>query len=198
VNVDGVNYNVVVAPAGTVALAPAAGGVSAPSSGSVAIPAPVAGTVIRYAAAEGAQVKAGDTVIILESMKMELEIKATDGGKIHFLVAPGAQVAAQQPVAELGGVAGAVSAAPPAAAPSAAPAPAAAAVSGTAILAPVAGTIIRYAVPEGAQAAPGDTIIIIESMKMELESKATADGQVHYHAAAGTQVASQEAIAQIG
>jgi oxaloacetate decarboxylase alpha subunit len=209
VNVDGVNYNVVVAPAGTVSLAQAgspapaggaAAGAPAPSTGSVVIPAPVAGTVIRHAAAEGAQVKAGDTVLIIESMKMELEIKATDNGNIHFLAAPGTQVAAQQPVAELGGVAGA---APPAQA--AAPVPAASveaaapALSGgaVAILAPVAGTVIRYAVPEGAQAAVGDTIIIIESMKMELEIKATAVGKVHFLAAAGTQVASQQAIAEI-
>jgi oxaloacetate decarboxylase alpha subunit len=107
VNVDGVNYNVVVAPAGTVAIAPASAGAqavpgaAAPGIGSVVIPAPVAGTVIRYIANEGAQVKAGDTVLIIESMKMELEIKAAAAGKIHFLAATGTQVASQQPIAEI-------------------------------------------------------------------------------------------------
>jgi oxaloacetate decarboxylase alpha subunit len=137
-------------------------------------------------------------VLIIESMKMELEIKATAAGKIHFLVPTGTQVAAQQPVAELGGVPGAA----PVSAPSpaeASPAPqASASAGGTAIPAPVAGTILRYAVNEGTQVASGDTIIIIESMKMELEIKATAAGAVHFLVSPGTQVASQQPIAEIG
>jgi oxaloacetate decarboxylase alpha subunit len=202
VNVNGANYNVVVAPAGTVAVAPAAVSAApaaspAPSTGSAVIPAPVAGTILRYAAAEGAQVKKGETVLIIESMKMELEIKSTDDGKIHFLVPAGTQVAAQQPVAEIGGIPGAapVQAAPPA---SPAPAPAASApAGGTVIPAPVAGTVLRYAVDEGAAVKSGDTIIIIESMKMELEIKSTTAGKVHFLVPAGTQVASQQPIAEL-
>jgi oxaloacetate decarboxylase alpha subunit len=211
VNVNGTNYAVVVSPAGTVALgaapggaaqaAPAAGG----SSGGVRIPAPVAGTVLRYAVNEGAEVQKGDTVIIIESMKMELEIKSTAAGKIHFLAPAGTQVASQQPIAEIGGSGAApVAAAPvveaPVAAAAAPAAPSAAAPSGagTVIPAPVAGTILRYAVNEGASVASGDTIVIIESMKMELEIKSTAAGKVHFLAPAGAQVASQQPIAEIG
>jgi oxaloacetate decarboxylase alpha subunit len=210
VNVNGANYNVVVAPAGTVAVAPApaqagsspaGGAVAAPGVGSVVIPAPVAGTILRYVAVEGAQVKKGDTVLIIESMKMELEIKSTDDGKIHFLAPAGAQVAAQQPVAEIGGVPGVVPAAAPVQADSPPPAAEAFAASpsggGTVIAAPVAGTVLRYAVAEGAHAVPGDTIVIIESMKMELEIKATAPGAVHFLVPAGTQVASQQPIAEL-
>jgi oxaloacetate decarboxylase alpha subunit len=216
VNVNGTNYNVVVAPAGTVAVAPigsvapVSGGASpaappvAPvSGGGATIPAPVAGTVLRYAVGEGAAVKSGDTVLIIESKKMELEIKATSKGPVHFLVPTGTQVASQQPVAEIGG--GAVGTAPVAAAPTpaAAPAPAApsggvAAGSGTVIPAPVAGTVLRYAVAEGAAVKSGDTVLIIESMKMELEIKATTSGSVHFLAPTGTQVASQQPIAEIG
>jgi oxaloacetate decarboxylase alpha subunit len=199
VNVNGANYNVVVAPAGTVAVTAAPGGApaaAAPGAGSVVIAAPVAGTVLRYAAAEGAQVKKGDTVLIIESMKMELEIKSTGDGKIHFLAPAGAQVAAQQPVAEIGGVPGAAPV--PAAAPAPAEAvPAAPSGAGTVIAAPVAGTVLRYAVNEGAPVNPGDTVIIIESMKMELEIKATAAGTVHFLVPTGTQVASQQPIAEI-
>jgi oxaloacetate decarboxylase alpha subunit len=207
VNVNGTNYAVVVSPAGTVAVGPAGSGAApaaapaaARSGGGTSIPAPVAGTVLRYAVDEGAELKSGDTVLIIESMKMELEIKSTAAGPVHFLVPAGTQVAAQQPVAEIGG--SAVGEAPVAAAPEAAPAvPAAAAAAptgGVAIPAPVAGTVLRYAVDEGASVNSGDTIVIIESMKMELEIKATASGTVHFLVPAGTQVASQQPIAQIG
>jgi len=213
VNVDGVNYNVVVAPAGTIAVAPAASASAptagpkvaaapvAPSGGGAAVLAPVAGSIIRYAVAEGATVKAGDNVIIMESMKMELEIKATAAGKVHFLVAAGTTVASQQPIAEIGGGAG-VAPAPvvpaPAPAPVAPVAPAPAAPSGgTAILAPVAGTIIRYAVAEGAAVKSGDNVVIMESMKMELEIKATAAGKVRFLSTPGARVASQQPIAEL-
>ena len=109
VMVNGTNYDVVVAPAGTVAVAPAGGaGASAPAApspaasaapaGGTVVSAPVAGTLIRYSVDEGAAVSAGDTVIVIESMKMELEIKATAAGKVHFLVPAGTQVTSGQAV----------------------------------------------------------------------------------------------------
>jgi oxaloacetate decarboxylase alpha subunit len=110
VNVNGADYTVVVSPAGvgaatgTAASTPAsipAPAVAPPSGGGTVIPAPVAGTIIRYVVGEGTQVSSGTTVIIIESMKMELEIKATAQGTIHFLVPTGTQVASQQPVAEI-------------------------------------------------------------------------------------------------
>jgi len=111
VNVNGANYDVVVAPAGTVAVAPAAAAAptaapapaapAAPAGGET-IPAPVAGTVLRYVASEGQDVKAGDTILILESMKMELEIKTGVSGKVHFIVPTGTQVANKQPIAKVG------------------------------------------------------------------------------------------------
>ena len=105
VNVNGTNYAVVVSPAGTVALAPSsapAPAAAAPTGKGNVVTAPVAGVVLRYVASEGSHVKSGENIIIMESMKMELEIKATAEGSIHFLVPAGTQVASQQPIAEIG------------------------------------------------------------------------------------------------
>jgi oxaloacetate decarboxylase alpha subunit len=108
VNVNGANYNVVVQPAGTVAVAPIAGGapadapsIAAPTGTGTVIKAPLTGVVLRYSVDEGDQVSKGDEILIIEAMKMENEIKATVGGKIHFLVPAGAKVASEQPVAEI-------------------------------------------------------------------------------------------------
>ncbi|MDO4506052.1 MAG: acetyl-CoA carboxylase biotin carboxyl carrier protein subunit, partial [Spirochaetales bacterium] len=63
--------------------------------------APVAGVFLRTAVPEGSSVKKGDNVVILESMKMELEVKAPCDGKVHFLANQGDQVANGQPVCEI-------------------------------------------------------------------------------------------------
>ncbi|GBU26823.1 oxaloacetate decarboxylase [Treponema sp. R8-4-B8] len=203
INVNGANYDVVVAPAGTVAVAPTAGApvtAAAPAAssgvGSVTVIAPVTGVVLRYAVSEGAEVKNGQTIIILESMKMELEIKANASGRVHFIVPLNTNVLGKQPIAEISGA----GIAAPAAAPSAAPAPTAAPASsggGTVVGAPVAGVVLRYSVSEGATVSNGQTIAIIESMKMELEIKANASGRVHFIAALGTSLVSKQPIAEI-
>ncbi|MCL2209064.1 MAG: sodium-extruding oxaloacetate decarboxylase subunit alpha [Treponema sp.] len=203
VNVNGTNYAVTVSPAGTIAATPVAAS-AAPAAasapvmiGSVTIPAPVAGTVLRYIAQEGASVKTGETIMILESMKMELEIKANASGKLHFLAPINTQVTSKQPIAEIGGVAAPAAALAAAPTPAAAPAPAAASGGGV-VPAPVAGTILRFIAQEGAQVKTGETIMIIESMKMELEIKANASGKVHFLVPINSQVTSKQPIAEIG
>jgi oxaloacetate decarboxylase alpha subunit len=208
VNVNGANYDVVVAPAGTVAVSPASAPAAAATTaapavssgpGTVIVPAPVAGVILRYAVSEGAEVKSGQTIIILESMKMELEIKSNASGKVHFITPTGTQVLGKQPVAEISGENVPISA--PAEAAPAAPASAATAAtasgSGTVVIAPVAGILLRYAVSEGETVSAGKTIAIIESMKMELEIKANASGIVHFIAALSTQLLAKQPIAEI-
>jgi len=206
VNVNGVNYAVTVSPAGTVAATPIAGAAApdassaAPSaSGTVTIAAPMAGVILRYSASEGQDVKAGDAVLIMESMKMELPIKASTAGKVHFLLATGTQVTAGLPMVELLGAAAPV---PVAAAPAAAAAPTAAAAPSTGgkavITAPMAGTVLRYVASDGADVKAGDTVLIMESMKMELPIKATATGKIKFLAQLGSQLTSKQPIAEIG
>ncbi|MBQ3837517.1 MAG: acetyl-CoA carboxylase biotin carboxyl carrier protein subunit, partial [Treponema sp.] len=174
-------------------------------TGGVEVKAPVAGTLLRHVAAAGSSVKKGDTVIMIESMKMELEVKAPESGTINFVVQPGTQIQAGQVLATLGGVA--VAAPAPQAAPaptqnSAGIAPAipvsnGGAVTGKPVNAPVAGTLLKYAVAEGAAVKADTTIIIVESMKMELEIKAGNAGSVHFLAATGSQISAGQAIAEI-
>lgn len=198
INVNGTSYNVAFGKPGA---APAAS--PAPSApvvtGGTSIPSPVAGTLLRYAVDSGASVKRGDTVIVLESMKMELEVKAPADGVVTFSVQPGTQVTAGQ---ELGSVGGVAAAPAPVSKPAAKAEPAEKAApvasgSGTPVASPVAGTLLKYAVAEGASVNKGDTVVILESMKMELEVKSPAAGKIHFAVATGSQVANGQTLAEI-
>lgn len=200
VTVNGTPYNVsfgAAASAGAVA-----GTASAHVTGGIEVKAPVAGTLLRYVVSAGSTVNKGDTVIMIESMKMELEVKSPDSGTIQFVAQPGSQIQAGQVLATLGGVVVAPSApAAESSAPttnaSAPAAPAPAAVGGKNVSAPVAGTLLRYVAKEGDSVGPDTTIMMIESMKMELEIKAGSAGKVHFLATPGSQINAGQAIAQI-
>ena len=199
VHVNGTAYNVTFGAAGSApASAPAASAAPAVTGGED-VNAPVAGTLLRYAVDNGASVSKGQTVIVLESMKMELEVKAPCNGTITFTAQTGSQVSNGQKLAVIGGTAAAPAAPAPAAsaAPKAAPAAPAAASGGKPVNAPVAGTLLRYEVSEGASVSADTTIIVVESMKMELEIKAGSAGKVHFIAATGSQITSGQAIAEI-
>lgn len=198
VTVNGVPYAVSVGASGSApaSSAPAA----APAvSGGTDVKAPVAGTLLKQCFANGTAVSKGQTVIVIESMKMELEVKATESGTITYSVAAGSQIQNGQVLAVIGGTAAPAPAAAPVvpAAPSPVPAAPASSGSGTKVTAPVAGVFLRTAVAEGASVKKGDNIVIIESMKMELEIKAPADGKVHFLAAAGTQLSNGQPVAEI-
>ena len=199
VNVNGTAYNVTFGAVGSApAAAPAASAAPAVTGGED-VNAPVAGTLLRYAVDNGASVSKGQTVIVLESMKMELEVKAPCNGTITFTAQTGSQVSNGQKLAVIGGTVAAPAAPAPAAsaAPKAAPAAPAAASGGKPVNAPVAGTLLRYEVSEGASVSADTTIIVVESMKMELEIKAGSAGKVHFIAATGSQITSGQAIAEI-
>ena len=71
--------------------APAPAPVAAPAGG-IQLKAPMPGTVIDFKATNGAAVKKGQTVLILEAMKMENEIVAPVDGVITFVASKGASV----------------------------------------------------------------------------------------------------------
>ena len=63
---------------------------------------PVTGVIWKVTAPPGTSVVAGDTVVIVESMKMEIPIEATEVGVVaEVLVAEGDQVSEDDPVALL-------------------------------------------------------------------------------------------------
>ena len=70
------------APASAPAPAPAAAPAAPAAAGSVSVDAPMPGNILDIKVSNGASVKAGDVILILEAMKMENEIVATQDGTV--------------------------------------------------------------------------------------------------------------------
>ena len=190
ITVNGTAYNVAFASAST-----SAQGASSSSAGAVELKAPVAGTLLKQTVADGTNVSEGQTVIMVESMKMELEVKATASGPIHFKTAAGSAITAGQVLAVIGNASVSPVQAPAAAvqAPAAAQAPS----GGAVVNAPVAGTYLKNTVAEGSAVTAGQTIVMIESMKMELEVKAASNGTVHFLVSPGAAITAGQPLAEI-
>jgi glutaconyl-CoA decarboxylase len=122
VTVNGQSYDVVVeevgagnssavrapsAPAASLApvqpaSAPAPAAAVPASAGSASIKAPMPGTVMSFKVTVGQSVQKGDVLLILEAMKMENEIVATQAGKVSALRVPvGASVNTNDPLVDL-------------------------------------------------------------------------------------------------
>ena len=87
------------APAAPAAPAPVA---STPSEGKT-VPAPMQGTILDLKVKVGDAVKAGDTLLILEAMKLENEIKSpTDGKVLSIAVSKGQSVSMNETLLILG------------------------------------------------------------------------------------------------
>lgn len=81
------------APAAAPAAAAPAPAKPAGAQGSVKVQAPMPGTILSVKVAVGQQVKKGDTVAVLEAMKMENEIPAPQDGTVSSVdVSNGATV----------------------------------------------------------------------------------------------------------
>jgi len=63
-----------------------------PSSGGTTMTSPLPGTVLRLNCNEGSKVLKGDTVLVLEAMKMENEVMAPCDGTVSIKVASGVSV----------------------------------------------------------------------------------------------------------
>lgn len=197
-----VNHAAAPAPVATkpIAAAPVASNVVA---------APLPGTITKVLVNEGDKVKKGDTLLTMEAMKMENSITAEADGivrKVH--VGVGASVNQGDALVDFEGLAvpqtapaqapaQKPAAAPAAAAPKAAPAAAAPAAGAHTVDAPLPGTIKQVCVAVGQEIAAGDTVVVMEAMKMENNITAEFGGKVTaVKVAVGDQVQSGQALVE--
>ena len=93
----------VAAPAPAPVAAPAPTPAPAPAAGGVSVVSPMPGTVLDVKAPVGTQVAAGQCVIMLEAMKMEVEVVAPQAGTVTAInVKKGDAVSTDQVLAVLG------------------------------------------------------------------------------------------------
>jgi oxaloacetate decarboxylase alpha subunit len=85
VRVNGRDYEVEVAPGGEISTLRSAPEAPAVETGARPLLSPLTGTVSKVVVREGQRVVAGDVVVILEAMKMETEVRATDGGVVRSI-----------------------------------------------------------------------------------------------------------------
>ena len=150
------------------------------------VKSPLPGSIVNVLVSVGQTVKRGDTLLTMESMKMENQIKADQDGTVKAIfVEKGNNVMQDDKLLELEGAAveapaePAPAPAPKPAAPKAEAKPAAAPVAGgLKVKSPLPGSVVRVPVAEGQSVKRGDDLIILESMKMENAIKADRDGVV--------------------
>ncbi len=197
VTIDGKSYKVELekeaAPAAAVRrpAAAATAATAAKPAGLMTVKSPLPGSIMKVLVAAGKAVKKGDVLLTMESMKMENNVCAEADGTVKAVfVEPGKNVMQDDKLLEIETVA--VAAAPAAApvapkaapaAPKAAPAPAAAPkaevpAGGFKVVSPLPGSVIKVLVSEGQDVKKGDTLLTLESMKMENAVMAEQDGKV--------------------
>ena len=194
--------------------APTAAPVAAKPAGAAVVKSPLPGSIVKVMVKTGDSIKKGDTLLTMESMKMENVVASEYTGTVkNVLVQAGQNVMQDDKLVEIETVAEAAApaapkavAAPqpkpaPAPAPAAAPAPAPAAapVGGNKINSPLPGSVISVAVTEGQAVKKGDTLLVLESMKMENPILSDCDGTVTKIAvAAGQSVMQDDLLVVIG
>ena len=193
----------VIRPAGGVAAAPVAAPAAAAPASDTTVVAPLPGTITKVVAKAGQKVKKGDVLVVMEAMKMANDIVAEANGTVKAVNVSEGQSVNQGDVLiefQADAVAAPVAAPAPKAAPApaAAPAPKAAPAGANAVTAPLPGTITQILVKVGQQVKAGDTVVMMEAMKMENSITAEFDGTVKaILVQQGAQVQSGEALVEM-
>ncbi len=147
--------------------------------GSGEVRAPIPGVIVSIPVAEGDKVKKGQTIVILEAMKMQSEIASPFDATVGKIL-----VKERSPIQEgdlmmiLEGVEVKIPAVPknnhktqPEAIPPAA-------ITEKVLRAPIPGTILDVKVNEGNMVKDGDVVLILEAMKMESDIHSNFSGRV--------------------
>lgn len=130
--------------------------------------------------------------VYVDDEYFEVGVEEVGGAPVISYAAPAARPAAAPAAAPAAKPAAA-------AAPKKAAAPKAAAVEGTALSAPMPGMIVKYEVKEGDSVNEGDTIVVLEAMKMENPLKAPCSGTIKsIPFDSGDSVAKDDVLAVIG
>ena len=212
VTVNGQTYQVEMAQTRAYGPRPAMAGAApvAQAGGPKNVVSELPGTVTAVKATAGQHVKRGDVLLVIEAMKMANDIVAeVDGTVQRVAVSAGQSVnqgdllvemvadAVAAPVAA--SAAAAPKAAPAAAAPvTAAPTLSAAAVGAKSVTAPLPGSITKINVKVGDTVAAGDTVLMMEAMKMENSISAEFGGTVKaILCKEGDQVQSGQALVEL-
>lgn len=210
VTVNGQTYQVEVpqtkAQAPRVATAAAAG---AQTGGPKNVNSELPGTVTKINVTNGQRVKCGDVLLVIEAMKMANDIVSdVDGTVQRVAVTPGQSVnqgdLLVEMVADCVAAKAEVAPKPAPAAPVAAPAPAAAAAPASApvgakvVTAPLPGTVTKLVLKVGDAVNVGDTVLLMEAMKMENNITSEYAGTIKaILVEAGAQVQSGQALVEL-
>ena len=196
VTINGKTYKVELekeeAPAAAAVRRPAAAAAPAAAApaGLMTVKSPLPGSIVKVLVKAGQAIKKGDVLLTMESMKMENNVTAEADGTVKAVyVEPGKNVMQDDKLIDIETVAVAAAPAPAPApkaeAPKAAPAPKAEApkaadvpAGGYKVTSPLPGSIIKVLVSEGQDVKKGDTLLTLESMKMENAIMADRDGKV--------------------
>ena len=168
------------------------------------------GTVTKINVTDGQHVKRGDVLLVIEAMKMANDIVSEVDGTVQRVAVAAGQSVNQgdllvEMVADFVAAKAEVTPAPAPAAPApvaapAAPAPAAPAPAAGAktVTAPLPGTVTKITVKVGDAVNTGDTVLMMEAMKMENNITAEASGTVKaILVEAGAQVQSGQALVEL-
>lgn len=174
------------------------------------VKSPLPGSIMKVLVSVGQKVKKGDVLLTMESMKMENNIMAEADGVVKAIyVETGKNVMQDDKLVDLETVATAAPVAAPAPKPAAAPAPKAEApkaeapkaapapkadvpAGGKKVTSPLPGSVIKVLVSEGQAVKKGDTLLTLESMKMENAIMAECDGTVSKIVVSAGQTVMQE------
>lgn len=211
VTVNGQTYQVEMAQTRACGPRPVMGGAApvAQAGGPKNVVSELPGTVTAVKATAGQHVKRGDVLLVIEAMKMANDIVAEVDGTVQRVAVSAGQSVNQgdllvEMVADVVAapvVAPAPKAAPaaPAAAPvTAAPTLSPAAAGAKAVTAPLPGAITKVTVKVGDTVAAGDTVLMMEAMKMENSITAEFGGTVKaILCKEGDQVQSGQALVEL-